>query len=109
MSLKTRNAIVTGSTSGIGLTTARALAKEGANVVINGMGDAAAIEAERAAIEKEFGVTAIYSGADMTKPDEIHAMVKEAETKLGSVIFSSTTPAYSMLHRSRNFRGKIGI
>lgn len=85
MILKTRNAIVTGSTSGIGLAIARAFAKEGANVVINGMGDAAAIETERAAIEKEFGVTAIYSGADMTKPDEIHAMVKEAESKLGSV------------------------
>jgi len=49
MTLKTRNAIVTGSTSGIGLAIARALAKEGANVMINGMGDAAAIEAERAA------------------------------------------------------------
>jgi 3-hydroxybutyrate dehydrogenase len=84
MTLKTRNAIVTGSTSGIGLAIARGLAKEGANVMINGMGDAAAIEAERAAIAKEFGVTAIYSDADMTKPDEIHAMVKEAEAKLGS-------------------------
>ena len=53
MTLKSRNAIVTGSTSGIGLAIARALAKEGANIMINGMGDAAAIEAERAAIEKE--------------------------------------------------------
>ena len=58
MSLKTRNAIVTGSTSGIGLAIARAFAKEGANVTINGFGDAAAIEAERAGIEKDFGVTA---------------------------------------------------
>jgi 3-hydroxybutyrate dehydrogenase len=85
MSLKTRNAIVTGSTSGIGLAVARALAKEGANVMINGFGDATAIEVERGKIAKEFGVAAIYSGADMTKPDEIHAMVKEAATKLGSV------------------------
>ena len=85
MTLKTRNAIVTGSSSGIGLAIARALAKEGANVMINGMGDAAAIEAERAAIAKEFGVAAVYSDADMTKPDEIHAMVKEAEAKLSSV------------------------
>ena len=53
MTLKTRNAIVTGSTSGIGLAIARALAKEGANVMINGMGDAAAIEAERAGMAKE--------------------------------------------------------
>jgi 3-hydroxybutyrate dehydrogenase len=85
MTLKTRNAIVTGSTSGIGLAIAHALAKKGANIVINGMGDTAAIEAERASIEKEFSVKAVYSGADMTKPDEIHAMVKEAQTNLGSV------------------------
>src|SRR5580692_39057 len=82
--LKGKSAIVTGSTSGIGLAIARALAKEGANVMINGMGDAAAIEAERAAIAREFGVAAVYSDADMTNPDEIHAMVKEAEAKLGS-------------------------
>jgi 3-hydroxybutyrate dehydrogenase len=85
MSLRTRNAIVTGSTSGIGLAIARAFAKEGANVMINGLGDAAAIEAERVAIEKEFGVRSLYSPADMTKPDQIRSMVKEAETKLGSV------------------------
>ena len=59
MSLKTRNALVTGSTSGIGLAIARALAKEGANVCLNGFGDAAAIEAERAGLEKELGVRAI--------------------------------------------------
>jgi len=85
MSLAKRNAVVTGSTSGIGLAVARALAKEGANVVINGFGDAADIEKERAAIETEFGVTAIYDGADMTKPEEIAALVHNAETKLGSV------------------------
>ena len=85
MTLKTRNAIVTGSTSGIGLAIARALAKEGANVMLNSFGDAAAIEAERGTIAKEFGVTALFSAADMTKPGEIHAMVKEAEAKLGSV------------------------
>jgi 3-hydroxybutyrate dehydrogenase len=85
MSLRTRNAIVTGSTSGIGLAIARAFAKEGANVMINGLGDAAAIEAERAAIEKEFGVQSFYSPADMTKPDQIRSMVKETDTKLGSV------------------------
>jgi 3-hydroxybutyrate dehydrogenase len=85
MTLKTRNAIVTGSTSGIGLAIARAFAKEGANVTINGLGDVAAIEAERAGIEKDFGVKAYYSPADMTKPDEIRAMVKEAETKHGTL------------------------
>ncbi|WP_018264493.1 3-hydroxybutyrate dehydrogenase [Methylosinus sp. LW4] len=85
MSLAKRNAVVTGSTSGIGLAVVRALAKEGANVVLNGFGDAAEIEKERAAIETEFGVTAIYDGADMTKPEEIEAMIQNAEAKLGSV------------------------
>jgi 3-hydroxybutyrate dehydrogenase len=85
MSLSHRNALVTGSTSGIGLAIARALAKEGAHVVINGMGDAAAIEAERAKIEKEFGVKAFYNGADMLKPAEIAAMVAAAREKLGSL------------------------
>ena len=59
--LKGKTALVTGSTSGIGLGYARALAGQGANVTINGFGDAAAIEKERAGIEKEFGVKALYS------------------------------------------------
>jgi 3-hydroxybutyrate dehydrogenase len=82
--LKGKNAVVTGSTSGIGLGIARAFAKDGANVVINGFGDKAEIEKERAAIETEFGVKAIHSAADMTKPAEIAAMIKSAETTLGS-------------------------
>jgi 3-hydroxybutyrate dehydrogenase len=85
MSLSQRNALVTGSTSGIGLAIARALAKEGANVVINGMGEAAAIEAERGKIEKEFGVKVLYNGADMMKPAEIAAMVADAQARLGSL------------------------
>jgi len=83
--LKGKSAVVTGSTSGIGLAIARALAKEGANVMINGFGDKAAIETERSGIEKDFGVKAIYSGADMTKPAEIADMIKTAEQTLGSV------------------------
>ena len=85
MSLKTRTAVVTGSTSGIGLAYARALAAEGANVMINGFGEAAAIEKERAAIESEFGVKAVYSPADMTKPDQIAAMIAEAAKTFGTV------------------------
>src|SRR6202047_1474145 len=83
--LKGKNAVVTGSTSGIGLAIARAFAQDGANVMINGFGAPADIEKGRAAIEKEFGVRSIYSAADMTKPAEIAGMIKTAETTLGSV------------------------
>src|SRR6202047_1923517 len=81
--LKGKSAVVTGSTSGIGLATARALAKEGAQVMLNGFGDKAAIETERAGIEKDFGVKSIYSGADMSKPAEIVGLIKIAEQTLG--------------------------
>jgi 3-hydroxybutyrate dehydrogenase len=83
MTLKGKSAVVTGSTSGIGLAYARAFAAEGANVVINGFGKAEDIEAERAKIEAEFGVKAVYSAADMTKPAEIADMIKLAETAFG--------------------------
>ena len=76
--LQGKSALVTGSTSGIGLAVARALAAQGANITINGFGDKTAIEKERAGIEKEFGVKAMYSGADMSKPAEIADMVKSA-------------------------------
>jgi 3-hydroxybutyrate dehydrogenase len=83
--LNGKTGVITGSTSGIGLGIARALAKEGANVVINGFGDKADIEKQRAAIEKEFGVKAQYSPADMTKPAEIADMIAQAEKSLGAV------------------------
>ena len=83
--LKGKTALVTGSTSGIGLGYARALAAEGANITINGFGDAAAIEAERTRIEKDFGVRVFYSPADMTKPDEIAEMVRKTEQTFGSL------------------------
>jgi len=85
MMLKGKSALVTGSTSGIGLAIARALAAEGANVTINGFGDNAAIEKERTGIEKEFGVKAAYSPADMSKGSEIADMIHTAEKTFGSL------------------------
>jgi 3-hydroxybutyrate dehydrogenase len=85
MSLKSRNAVITGSTSGIGLAYAKALAAAGANVMINGFGKPEDIEKERSGIEHDFGVTALYSPADMTKPDQIKGMIDDAVAKLGSV------------------------
>ena len=83
--LKGKSVVVTGSTSGIGLAIARAFAKEGANLTLNGFGDKAAIEKERAGIEKEFGVKATYSPADMTKPAEIAEMIQTTEKTFGSI------------------------
>jgi 3-hydroxybutyrate dehydrogenase len=85
MTLTSKTAVVTGSTSGIGLAIARAFAKEGANVVINGLGDEAEIEKTRAGIESEFGVKALYSPANMLKSDEIEEMVRLGERTFGSV------------------------
>jgi len=81
--LHDRTAVVTGSTSGIGLGIARRFAAAGANVVINGLGDAAAIEAERTGIEADFGVRCIYSPANMLSGTEIAGMVKLAVDSFG--------------------------
>ena len=85
MSLAKRHAVVTGSTSGIGLAIARALASEGADLMINGFGDPKAIEATRSGIEKDFGVKAFYNGADMAKGKETEALIAEAAEKMGTV------------------------
>jgi 3-hydroxybutyrate dehydrogenase len=85
MTLSNRTAVITGSTSGIGLAIARALAKEGANVMINGFGKPENIEKERLGIEIEFGVKAIYSPADMTRPVQIAGMIADAQAAFGAV------------------------
>ncbi|MFW5835252.1 MAG: 3-hydroxybutyrate dehydrogenase [Pseudomonadota bacterium] len=83
--LKGKVALVTGSTGGIGKGIAERLAAAGADVVLNGFGDAAQIEAQRQAVEAEFGVRCRYAGADVTKPDEIEAMIADATRDLGKV------------------------
>ncbi|GAA0753931.1 3-hydroxybutyrate dehydrogenase [Ideonella azotifigens] len=79
--LKGKTAIVTGSTSGIGLGIAKALAAQGANILLNGFGEYESAKAEVAAL----GVKVAYHGADMSKPDEIAAMVQACEAELGPV------------------------
>ncbi|MDM7955931.1 3-hydroxybutyrate dehydrogenase [Blastomonas sp.] len=83
--LKGLNAVVTGSTSGIGLGIANVLASKGANLVITGFGDADEIEKERAGLAAKYGVEVVYSNADMSKPDDVKAMVELCVEKLGSV------------------------
>lgn len=80
-----KSAVVTGSTSGIGLGIAERFAQAGMNVMLNGFGDADEIEAIRARLESEHGVKALYSGADMSKPEQIADMIGEATSAFGQV------------------------
>ncbi|MEM6666692.1 MAG: SDR family NAD(P)-dependent oxidoreductase, partial [Pseudomonadota bacterium] len=81
----TKTAIITGSTSGIGLGIAEALAAEGHNIVMNGFGDAAEIEATREKLDVVSKGDVIYNGADMTKPDQIEALIRDAEDRFGAI------------------------
>lgn len=82
--LQGKTALISGSTSGIGLGLAQGLAKSGVNIVINGFGDASGIEKERQGIEN-MGVQCLYHGADMTKPDEIEDLIHTAQKEFGSL------------------------
>jgi 3-hydroxybutyrate dehydrogenase len=83
--LKGKSALITGSTSGIGLGIAKRFAAAGANIVLNGFGDAKEIETLRAELEREHGVSVLYDAADMTKPDTIEAMMVRAIAAFGAV------------------------
>src|SRR3954470_6191094 len=83
--LNQKSAIVTGSTSGIGLGIARGLAEQGADIMLNGFGDADEIEFTRAELQRQFGVKVRYSNADMTQPEQIRAMAALARAEFGKV------------------------
>jgi 3-hydroxybutyrate dehydrogenase len=85
MSLKGKVAVVTGSTSGIGLGIAHALAGQGADIMMNGFGDPAQIEQLRAGTADKFGVRVLFSGVDISKPAEVAQMVAQTEGELGSL------------------------
>ena len=81
--LNGKTAVVTGSTSGIGLGIARALATEGANIILNGFGDADQIEDLRGTLSREYNVKVAYSKADISKTDEISEMIALADSEFG--------------------------
>jgi len=85
MSLKGKVALVTGSTSGIGQGIAQALAAAGADIMLNGFGDAAQIEALRAGMAAQFAVRVAHSPADIAKPEQIAAMVAQTEATFGAI------------------------
>ncbi|GLR79187.1 3-hydroxybutyrate dehydrogenase (plasmid) [Azospirillum oryzae] len=83
--MQNRNAVVTGSTSGIGLATVRELAGRGCHVVVNGFGDRAEIDRTCAEIAELSGTRIVYSGADLSRPEEARALMAEAADLLGPI------------------------
>jgi 3-hydroxybutyrate dehydrogenase len=84
VAVKGKVALVTGSTSGIGLGIARMLAAEDADIMLNGLGDATEIEKLRSDLTKEFSIKAAYDSADLSKPDQVAAIVGRTQSELGS-------------------------
>jgi 3-hydroxybutyrate dehydrogenase len=101
--MKGKTALVTGSTSGIGLAIARAMAAQGANVMLNGFGDAGAIDKLRVGMEKEFGIKTHYNGADMSKPAEIAALVKATEKDFGTLDILVNNAGIQHVSKIENF------
>ena len=97
--LKGKTALITGSTSGIGLGIAKALAQQGANIMLNGFGDVEGPKAEIAAL----GVQVDYHGADMSKPAEIEAMMQQAATRFGRVDILVNNAGIQHVARIENF------
>jgi 3-hydroxybutyrate dehydrogenase len=108
MNLSNKVVLVTGSTSGIGLGIARALAAAGANVLLNGFGDKALIDKLLAEFRSQYKVKAGYSAADMSKPAEIAAMVAQAARELGGVDILVNNAGIQHVPRSRSSRPRSG-
>jgi NAD(P)-dependent dehydrogenase (short-subunit alcohol dehydrogenase family) len=106
--IKGHAAVVTGSTSGIGLALARSLAEGGADVVLNGLGDAGEIERVRAELERSAGVRVRYHGADMTEPSEIEDLIAFVSASSAGSTSWSTTPVCSTSRRSTSSRWRSG-
>ncbi len=101
--LKGKRAVVTGSTSGIGLAIARELAASGADVVINGFGDAREIENERSRIEAEFGVRAFYLGADLMDAQAARDFIQAAAREMGCIDILVNNAGIQHTDRIENF------
>ncbi|MDR3438394.1 3-hydroxybutyrate dehydrogenase [Telmatospirillum sp.] len=101
--IKGQTAIVTGSTSGIGLGIARALAAEGADIMLNGFGDAATIETLRADLVREFAVQVLYNGADLSKAAQCEDLIVDTERRLGKVDILVNNAGIQHVARVENF------
>lgn len=103
-----RVAVVTGSTSGIGLGIARALAAQGADILLNGFGDAAVVERLRAEMAERHEINVAYSPCDVTQPDQISTMLAQAQDELGGLAILVNNAGVQHGRRSSRFRRNNG-